>query len=220
MVKVTLPKGTIVPNHMAIVLDGNGRWARSRGFPATKGHEEGAKAVRKILDTAKSFGIHTVTMWGWSTENWKRSPKEANKILGLVKDYLKKELGNAKKDGVRFIHLGRRDRLPKSLMRWIKKAEEETKENTNFILNLAFDYVGRDEILRAVRKIVKDEVPARKIDEKLFDSYLDTAGQPYPYPDLFIRTSGEQRTSGLLPWQMIYSEFYFEQDHLPDKSCA
>jgi len=219
MVKTTFPKGTIVPNHIAIVLDGNGRWARSRGLPATKGHEEGAKAVRRILDVAKSFGIHTVTMWGWSTENWKRSPKEANKILGLVKDYLRKELSNAKKDGVRFIHLGRRDRLPKSLMRWIKKAEDETKDNTNFILNLALDYGGRDEILRAVKKIVTDKVQPKKIDEKLFDSYLDTAGQPYPYPDLFIRTSGEQRTSGFLPWQMIYSEFYFEQDHLPDMNA-
>ncbi|MBU0570369.1 undecaprenyl diphosphate synthase family protein, partial [Patescibacteria group bacterium] len=102
------------------------------------------------------------------------------------------------------------------LMKWIKKAEKETKDNTKFVLNLALDYGGRDEILRTVKKIVSAKVPANKIDEKLFDSYLDTAGQPYPYPDLFIRTSGEQRTSGLLPWQMVYSEFYFEQDHLPD----
>ena len=213
---ITLPKGTKVPDHIAIVLDGNGRWARSRGLPATKGHEAGAVAVNAILDTARGLGVHTFTLWGFSTENWKRSPAEVQKILGLVKAYLKKELRNAKKEGVRFYHLGKRDRLPKDLLKWIIKVEEETKDNTKFIINIALDYGGRDEIVRAVKKIVNDKVPAKKIDEELFASYLDTAGQPYPYPDLFIRTSGEQRTSGFLPWQMVYTEFYFEEDHLPD----
>lgn len=215
-VKLTLPKGTKVPNHIAIVLDGNGRWARSRGLAATKGHEFGAKAVREIMDSARSFGVHTFTIWGFSTENWKRSPGEVNKILGLVRRYLKSEFKNAKKEGTRFYHLGRKDRLPKGLLKWIGKVEKETKENKKFILNIALDYGGRDEILRAVRAIVKDKVFSENIDEELFASYLDTANQPYPNPDLFIRTSGEQRTSGLLPWQMVYSEFYFEPDHLPD----
>ena len=214
--KITLPRGTKVPNHIAIVLDGNGRWARSRGLPATKGHEAGATAVSAILDTARGLGVHTFTLWGFSTENWKRPPAEVQKILGLVKTYLKKELKNAKKEGVRFYHLGRRDRLPKDLLKWIIKVEEETKNNTKFIINIALDYGGRDEIVRAVKKIVNDKVPSEKIDEELFASYLDTSGQPYPYPDLFIRTSGEQRTSGFLPWQMVYTEFYFEEDHLPD----
>jgi undecaprenyl diphosphate synthase len=214
--KITLPKGTKVPDHIAIVLDGNGRWARSRGLPATKGHEAGAVAVNSILDTARSLGVHTFTLWGFSTENWKRPPAEVQKILGLVKAYLKKELKNAKKEGVRFYHIGRRDRLPKDLFKWIIKVEEETKDNTKFIINIALDYGGRDEIVRAVKKIVNDKVPAEKIDDERFASYLDTAGQPYPYPDLFIRTSGEQRTSGFLPWQMVYTEFYFEEDHLPD----
>ena len=214
--KITLPRGTKVPNHIAIVLDGNGRWARSRGLPATKGHEAGATAVSAILDTARGLGVHTFTLWGFSTENWKRPPAEVQKILGLVKTYLKKELKNAKKEGVRFYHLGRRDRLPKDLLKWIIKVEEETKYNTKFIINIALDYGGRDEIVRAVKKIVNDKVPSEKIDEELFASYLDTSGQPYPYPDLFIRTSGEQRTSGFLPWQMVYTEFYFEEDHLPD----
>lgn len=214
--QIVLPRGTKVPDHIAVVLDGNGRWARSRGLPATAGHEAGAKAVREIIEVARNFGVHTLTLWGWSTENWKRSPKEANKILGLVRNYLKKELKTAKEEGIRFYHLGRRDRLPKSLLTWIKKAEEETKNNTKHVLNLALDYGGRDEILRTVRKIVDDKMPVEKINEDLFASYLDTAGQPYPYPDLFIRTSGEMRTSGFLPWQMAYTEFYFEQDHLPD----
>jgi hypothetical protein len=112
--------------------------------------------------------------------------------------------------------MGRRDRLPKDLLEWIKKTEEETKDNTKHLLNVALDYGGRDEIIRAVKKIVDDKVPYDRINEELFASYLDTSGQPYPYPDLFIRTSGEQRTSGFLPWQMVYSEFYFEEDHLPD----
>lgn len=214
--KITLPKGTKVPDHIAIVLDGNGRWARSRGLPATKGHEAGAKAIRRVLDTARDLGVHTLTLWGFSTENWKRSPKEVQKILGLIKKYLREELENAKKEGVRFCHIGRRDRLPKDLLRWIKKAEDETKGNSKYVLNVALDYGGRDEVVRAVRKIIEDEIHAEKVDEELFASYLDTADQPYPYPDLFIRTSGEQRTSGFLPWQMVYTEFYFEQDHLPD----
>ncbi|OGM12523.1 di-trans,poly-cis-decaprenylcistransferase, partial [Candidatus Woesebacteria bacterium RBG_16_39_8b] len=137
---ITLPKGTKVPDHIAIVLDGNGRWARSRGLPATKGHEAGAAAVNAILDTARGLGVHTFTLWGFSTENWKRSPAEVQKILGLVKAYLKKELKNAKKEGVRFYHLGRRDRLPKDLLKWIIKVEEETKDNTKFIINIALDY--------------------------------------------------------------------------------
>ncbi len=217
---LTLPKGTVVPNHIALIMDGNGRWARSHGLPATKGHEAGAKAVRDVIDAARDWGIHTITLWGFSTENWKRSPKEVHKILSLVKIYLQKELEIAHRDKVRFVHLGRKTRLPGDLLRMIEKVERETKDYTNHQLNLALDYGGREEILRAVQKIVEDGVPAKKIDEVLFSSYLDTAGQKYPEPDLLIRTSGEQRTSGLLPWQMVYSEFYFEEVHLPDITPA
>jgi undecaprenyl diphosphate synthase len=213
---VILPPGTIIPNHIAIVLDGNGRWARSHGLPVNKGHEEGAKALKNVMDAARTWGIHTLTIWGFSTENWKRPYAEKLKIFGLIKKTIQGELDTAKKDGIRFVHLGRKDRLPKDLLFLIKKAEKATKNNKNYILNIALDYGGRDEILRAVKKIVNDRIPADKIDEKLFASYLDTANQPYPYPDLFIRTSGELRTSGFLPWQMVYTEFYFEEDHLPD----
>ncbi|OGM11573.1 di-trans,poly-cis-decaprenylcistransferase [Candidatus Woesebacteria bacterium RBG_16_34_12] len=214
--KITLPKGTKVPDHIAIILDGNGRWARSRGLPVTKGHEYGAKAIKKVIRAARDIGVHTLTIWGFSTENWSRPPKEVVKILSLVKQTIEEELKDAHKEKVRFCHLGRKDRLPKDILRVINKAEEETKNYTKHILNLALDYGGRDEILRTVKKIVADKVPARAIDEDLFSSYLDTSGQPYPYPDLFIRTSGEMRTSGYLPWQMVYTEFYFEPDHLPD----
>ena len=211
-----LPKGTIIPNHIAIILDGNGRWARSRGLPVTKGHEKGAEALKSIIRASRDWGIHTLTVWGFSTENWKRPYTEKKKIFDLIKKTTKETLDEAKKENVRLHHIGRKDRLPGDLMRMLNKAEEETKDNTKYILNLALDYGGRDEILRAVRNIVSDNVAAEKIDEKLFESYLDTADQSYPNPDLFIRTSGEQRTSGYLPWQMVYTEFYFEEVHLPD----
>ena len=214
--KITLPKGTKVPDHIAIILDGNGRWARSRGLPVNKGHEEGAKAIRKVMDTARDLGVHTVTLWGFSTENWKRPSVEKSKIFSLIKKTLEKEFKTAKKEKIRFVHLGRKDRLPKDLLKLIEKVEKETKDNDKYVLNVALDYGGRDEILRAVKGIVRDKVPVEEINEESFASYLDTAGQPYPYPDLFIRTSGEQRTSGYLPWQMVYTEFYFEQVHLPD----
>ena len=217
--KITLPPGTIVPNHIAIVLDGNGRWARSRGLPVNRGHEEGAKALKKVMDASHTWGVHTLTIWGFSTENWKRPYKEKLKIFGLIKKTIQNELDTAKKDGIKFVHLGRKDRLPKDLLCLINKAEKETKDNKNYILNVALDYGGRDEILRAVKKIVTDRIPAEKIDENLFASYLDTRNQPYPYPDLFIRTSGELRTSGFLPWQMVYTEFYFEEGHLPDMNA-
>jgi len=214
--KVTLPAGTIIPNHIAVILDGNGRWARSRGLPVTKGHEAGAKALKEVIRATREWGIHTLTVWGFSTENWKRPHTEKVKIFELVKKTIKETLDEAKRENVRFIHIGRKDRLPSDLMRIITYAEEETKNNTKHILNVALDYGGHEEIIRAVKGIVADNIPAENIDEKLFESYLYTSGQPYPNPDLFIRTSGEMRTSGYLPWQMVYTEFYFEPDHLPD----
>lgn len=214
--KLQLPRGTIVPNHIAIILDGNGRWARSRGLPVTEGHNKGAEALKELIRATRDFGVHTLTIWGWSTENWKRPPMEKRKIFSIVKRTIQETLQEAKEEGVRFNHIGRKDRLPKDLIRSIEKAEFELRNNKKHILNVALDYGGHDEILRAVKKIIKDGIPEEKIDEDLFASYLDTANQPYPYPDLFIRTSGEQRTSGYLPWQMVYTEFYFEPDHLPD----
>ena len=212
----SLPKGTQVPDHIAIILDGNGRWARSKGLPVAKGHEAGAQALQKVIRACRTYGVHTLTVWGFSTENWKRSPKEVHHIFKLVQKTIKTTLQEAIEEDVRFVHVGRKDRLPKPLLKMIQDAEEKTKDNKSYVLNLALDYGGRDEILRAVKQIVEDEIPAKKIDEKLFSSYLDTGDQPYPNPDLFIRTSGELRTSGYLPWQMVYTEFYFEEDHLPD----
>lgn len=216
MSKIKLPRGTKVPDHIALILDGNRRWARARGLSTIEGHRAGRDASRNLAKAARDLGVHTFTVWGFSTENWDRSPQEISNIMKLLTQFVKEIGRDAKKDGVRFIHLGRKDRLPKSLVDLIVKTEQETQTNSKHVLNAALDYGGRDEIVRAVKKVIQDGVRADEVDEKLFASYLDTANQPYPYPDLFIRPSGEQRTSGLLPWQMVYTEYYWEFNHLPD----
>ena len=214
--KVILPKGTIIPNHIAIILDGNRRWARARGLPTLAGHKAGFEAGMKIAKASRGWGVHTFTVWGFSTENWDRSPEEISYLFKLFRKMVGVVEKEAMEDDVRFIHLGREDRLPPELVAYIKKVEEKTKDNKSHVFNVALDYGGHDEILRAVRKIVDDKVPTKKIDEKLFTSYLDTKDQPYPFVDLFLRTSGEQRTSGFLPWQLNYAEYYWELSNLPD----
>ena len=211
-----LPKETIVPNHIAMILDGNRRWARARGLKPWEGHKAGYVALRKVAQSARELGVHTFTIWAFSTENWDRPKEEIEEIFSLLKKGLQEFSKEAHKDKVRLIHLGRKDRFPQDLVSTLVKLEKETRNYANNILNLALDYGGRDEIVRVIQRIIKDKVPYNKIDEKLVESYLDTSDQPYPYPDLFIRTSGEQRTSGLMPWQLTYSELYFEQCHLPD----
>ena len=214
--KTALPKGTVIPNHIAIILDGNRRWARAKGLPTLAGHKAGFEAGMRTAKAARAWGVHTFTVWGFSTENWDRSQTEILYLQKLFKKMVSVVEKEATKEGIRFVHLGRKDRLPKDLVSYIKRVEDTTRSNSRHVFNVALDYGGHDEILRAARGIVKDKVPAEKIDEKLFASYLDTGDQPYPYVDLFIRTSGEQRTSGFLPWQLNYAEFYWELDHLPD----
>ena len=214
--QMILPKGTAVPDHIAVILDGNRRWARVRGLSPWEGHKAGYKAVVKLAEAARSFGVHTFTIWAFSTENWQRPKKEVDEIIKLLRVGLREFKRQAHKDKVRLVHLGRKDRFPIDVAELITSLEESTKKYGGHVLNLALDYGGRDEIVRTVTKIVKDKIPAEKINEKLFEAYLDTSDQPYPCPDLFIRTSGEQRTSGLLPWQMAYTEYYWEEEHLPD----
>jgi undecaprenyl diphosphate synthase len=213
---ITLPKGTKIPDHIAMILDGNRRWARSRGLKPWEGHAAGYQALQKVARTARDLGVHTFTIWAFSTENWDRPKEEIEQIFKLLKKGLKEFSKEAHKEGIRLVHLGRKDRFPKYLVDELRKIEGETKNYDKYILNLALDYGGRDEILRAVRRIIKDRVKPQELDEAKFASYLDTHNQPYPQPDLFIRTSGEQRTSGLLPWQLTYTEFYWEDCHLPD----
>ncbi len=215
--EISLPKGTVLPDHIAMILDGNRRWARARGLDPWQGHYYGYKVINELAHATRKLGIHTFTVWAFSTENWDRPQKEVDEIMNIFRRALKETEKDFHKERVALVHLGRKDRLPTDIQKEVARIESETAKYANeHIFNMAVDYGGKDEILRAVKKVVDDKIPSEKIDEKLFDSYLDTAGQPYPNPDLFIRTSGEQRTSGLLPWQMSYTEYYFEPEHLPD----
>jgi undecaprenyl diphosphate synthase len=214
--KLFLPKGTLIPNHIAFILDGNRRWARARGLHSSEGHKAGYMAMKKVAKASRELGIHTVTVWGFSTENWERPMDETKNIMLLIRKFLADFEKESKEEQIRFIHLGRKDRLPKEIVKEITKLEEKTKDYKKHVFNVALDYGGADEIARATRQIIKDQIPAEKIDEKLLASYLDTGDQPYPLVDLFIRPSGEQRTSGLMPLQMAYAEIYWEEDNLPD----
>lgn len=212
-----LPKGTKVPSHIAMILDGNRRWARSRGLKPWEGHYGGYKAIEKLANAVRELGVHTFTVWAFSTENWSRPKKEIDAIMDLFRKALKEKEKQFHKDKVALVHLGRKDRLPEDIRKKLIQVETDTaKYKKSHIYNLAVDYGGRDEILRACKKAMDDGMKPGKLNEKTFEKYLDTYNQPYPNPDLFIRTSGEQRTSGLFPWQLVYAEYYFEECHLPD----
>jgi len=220
-----------LPNHVAIIPDGNRRWARSRGLPMLEGHRRGFEAVNAVTRVARDLGIHTMTFWAFSTENWNREQEEVNYLMKLYEQYLDRNLKEALDKGTRIVHLGRKDRIPAYLRKKIEDAERQSSNNKTHVLNIALDYGGQDEILRAAAKIIQ-EVKEEKISANdlfnevgkyndkypyyLFKDYLDTGNQPYPYPDLIIRTSGEQRLSGFLSWQMAYSELYFADVHMPD----
>lgn len=216
---ITLPKNTVVPNHIAMILDGNRRWARARGLKPWEGHYNGYLAIEKLAKAVRELGIHTFTVWAWSTENWERPQEEIDGIMNLFRKALKEKEAEFHKDKVALVHLGRKDRLPKDIQEKLIKIEAETaKYKKNHIYNLAVDYGGRSEIVRATQKAIESGIKAEDLDEKTYEKFLDTYGQPYPNPDLFIRTSGEQRTSGLMPWQMVYAEYLFADVHLPDFS--
>lgn len=213
---LNLPVGTKIPDHIAIIPDGNRRWARARHLHTLQGHKAGFEMAMKLCRAMRSAGVHTVTLWGFSTGNWDRSEKEINYLMKLYDWLIDQYLKDANKEGVKLVHLGRKDRLPKFLIEKICFAEQQTSHNAKHIMNIAIDYGGHNEIVRAIKSIVEDNVDSKVIDEKLIEKYLDTKNQPYPYVDLMIRTSGEQRTSGLLLWQAEYAEYYWEDLHFPD----
>lgn len=214
--KISLPPGTKVPNHIAIVPDGNRRWARARGLDTLEGHKAGFDATTKLARAAREMGVHTMSLWGFSTENWDRTEREISYLMKLYESLIEKHLKEALKDGVRLIHLGRKDRLPKALLAKIADAEEKTRENTAYVMNICLDHGGRDEIVRAAQRIIAAGETSGDLTEDKFATYMDTSDQPYPYVDMIIRTSGEQRTSGMLLWQTAYAEMYWEVDHFPD----
>ncbi len=214
--KILLPKNIEVPNHIVIMPDGDRRWARNRGLSASDGHKAGIKNMIKLAQTARDWGIHTVSAWGLSTENWVERPKkEVDLLMKGIYQAMVAYYEDMQRDGVRFVHLGRKDRLPKFLLDKIAEIEEKTKDNTKHVFNVGLDYNGWDEFVRVTQKLVAKGVPAEKIDRKMIDAHMDTAGQPYPYIDLYIRTSGEQRTSGFMMWQADYAEFYWEPNYFP-----
>src|SRR3989344_2301980 len=215
-VKIVLPEGTAKPNHVAMILDGNRRWARARNLPPWEGHKAGYEAVRRLALASRQLGVHTFTVWAFSTENWERSEVEVKEIMRLLSYALNEMEPELHQQKDRLVHLGRKDRLPQEAVGHIAKLENDTRKYTDHVFNIAIDYGGHDEIIRAVNRVLENG--EKVINAKTFEKYLDTADQPYPFVDLFIRTSGEQRTSGLLPWQMTYAEFFWEQDHLPDFS--
>ena len=214
---ISLPKGTVIPNHIAMILDGNRRWARARGLKPWEGHYHGYLAVEKLSKAVRELGVHTFTVWAWSTENWERPQKEIDAIMDLFRKALKTKEKEFHQEKVALVHLGRKDRLPKDIREQLIKIEAETKKySKNHIYNLAVDYGGRDEIVRATQRAIESGIKSKDLNNDNFEKFLDTYGEPYPNPDLFIRTSGEQRTSGLLPWQLVYAEYYFADTHLPD----
>ena len=203
-----------VPKHVAIIMDGNGRCAKLRGLPRLAGHRAGTENLRPILEASAEFGIEILTIWAFSTENWRRPDDEVKGLLRILDLMIRRELKELHKQGVRLRHIGRLDRLPKRLQNQVLDAVELTKDNQRITLNVAFDYGGRAEIVRAVRDIVRDGIPADQIDEALLSRYMYTMGQPDP--DLIIRTSGELRTSNYLLWESAYSEYVFTPVLWPD----
>jgi undecaprenyl diphosphate synthase len=203
-----------VPTHVAIIMDGNGRWAKARNLPRTEGHRQGSENLRRILRACVDEGIEILTIYAFSTENWSRPPAEVQMLMRILDIFLDRELYELHENGVQIRHLGENENVPPTLQRKIQKALELTKDNTRIILNVAFNYGGRNEIVSAVRRIVEEGIPPEDITEETISQHLYTAG--LPDPDLIIRTSGELRVSNFLIWQGAYSEYYATPTYWPD----
>ncbi len=208
----------VIPEHVAIILDGNGRWAKKRGLPRSLGHKEGCVTLEKTVEDSARLGIKYLTVYGFSTENWKRSSDEVGALMQLFRYYMVRLLKVAKANNVRVSMIGDQQRFDRDIVEGINKLEQETKDNTGLTLVIAVNYGGRDEIVRATRNIMKDvkegNVLPEEMDETMFQSYLDTA--KIPDPDLLIRTSGELRLSNYLLWQLAYTELYVTDCYWPD----
>ena len=205
---------TKIPTHVAIIMDGNGRWARQRGLPRLAGHREGVENMRRVLTSSVEFGIQVLTIYAFSTENWGRPEDEVKGLLGIIDEVLQREVPEMHKNGVRLRHLGSLEGIGERTRAGVRRAIELTKNNERITLNVAFNYGGRAEILDAVRKMIADHVAPEQVNEALFSNYLYSAG--LPDPDLIIRTAGEMRLSNFLIWQSAYSEYYTTMTLWPD----
>ena len=197
-----------------MIMDGNGRWALSRGLPRLAGHKAGTENLRRVIRASVEFGVKYLTIYAFSTENWGRPPEEVKGLMYILEDVIDRELAELNKEGVQLRHIGRLERLAPTLQEKVLDAIELTKNNNRLVLNVAFNYGGRDEIVNAIQKIIKDGIPADEVTDDLVNQYLFTAG--VPDPDLIIRTSGELRVSNFLIWQAAYSEWYITPTFWPD----
>ena len=208
----------LLPRHVAVIMDGNGRWAELRGLPRMAGHTEGIKSVREIITLFRDLGIGALTIYAFSQENWKRPVPEINALMLLLEQYLQSEMDALIEKGARFRAIGRISTLPASALKWVRKVEEATAHLDKLMLTVALSYGGRSEIVDAVRRLARDckdgIVEPDSIDETLLEGYLSTHG--LPDPDLLIRTSGEARISNFLLWQLAYTEMYFTPTLWPD----
>jgi undecaprenyl diphosphate synthase len=203
-----------IPQHVAIIMDGNGRWALQRGLPRLAGHKAGTENLRRVIRSTVEFGVKYLTIYAFSTENWGRPPEEVKGLMYILEDVIDRELNELHKEGVQLRHIGRLERLAPSLQEKVLEAIDVTKNNDRLVVNIAFNYGGRDEIVQAIQRMMKDGVPPEKVTDELVSQYLYTVG--VPDPDLIIRTSGELRVSNFLIWQAAYSEWYITPTFWPD----
>lgn len=203
-----------IPQHVAIIMDGNGRWALQRGLPRLAGHKAGTENLRRVIRATVEFGVKYLTIYAFSTENWGRPPEEVRGLMYILEDVIDRELDGLNREGVQLRHIGRLEQLAPSIQKKVLDAIETTKTNDRLILNIAFNYGGRDEIVQAIQHMMRDGIPPENVTDQLVSRYLYTAG--VPDPDLIIRTSGELRVSNFLIWQAAYSEWYVTPTFWPD----
>ncbi|WP_449024892.1 isoprenyl transferase [Peptostreptococcus stomatis] len=207
-----------VPAHIAIIMDGNGRWAKSRFMPRTYGHKVGVETIRKVVKECSRLGVKYLTLYAFSTENWKRPKDEVSALMGLLVKYLRNELEELHKNNVKILTIGDISKLPQACIEELDHAKEKTKDNRGLVMSLALNYGGRNDLVNAVKKISQEVVDGKisvdDIGDDLISSHLST--KESPDPDLVVRTSGEQRLSNFLLWELAYSEFYFTDIHWPD----
>jgi len=202
------------PIHIAIIMDGNGRWAAARGMPRLEGHRAGTENLRQIIRASVEFGVKYLTLYAFSTENWGRPKEEVNGLLTILESVIDRELKELQAEGVRIVHVGRLEAMPKKVREKVRHSMDITQNNDTLILNIAWNYGGRDEILYAIQQIIKSGIAADAVTEDVITQHLFTSG--CPDPDLIIRTSGEMRVSNFLIWQSAYSEWYFTPTLWPD----
>jgi undecaprenyl diphosphate synthase len=203
-----------IPTHIAIIMDGNGRWATARGLPRMEGHRAGTENLRSMIRACVDIGVKYLTLYAFSTENWGRPKEEVNGLLTILESVIDRELKELNNEGVRIVHVGRLEAMPKKIREKVRNSMEVTRNNDRLVLNIAWNYGGRDEIVYALQQIVKEGIPSEQITEEIVTQHLFTQG--CPDPDLIIRTSGEMRISNFLIWQSAYAEWYFTPTLWPD----